>query len=153
MPTPLRSSPLAIRGHEFLEVHLKATGNREPTAPLSIDLNRRWGASEADPLDWMLELTVTFGGENESDQVPYQGMIRAVGNFRIAEDYPENNRDSLIRVTGASILYGACREMLANLTARSAHGMISLPSVSFLAQPARKTAKTKPVGRTGPGPP
>jgi hypothetical protein len=40
-------------------------------------------------------------------------------------------REELIRVTGASMLYGACREMLANLTARSTHGMSTLPSVSF----------------------
>ena len=37
----------------------------------------------------------------------------------------------LIRVTATSILYGACREMIANFTARSLHGILSLPSISF----------------------
>jgi hypothetical protein len=38
---------------------------------------------------------------------------------------------NLIRVTATSILYGACREMIANFTARSLHGILSLPSISF----------------------
>lgn len=36
-----------------------------------------------------------------------------------------------IRVNATSILYGACREMIANFTARSLHGILSLPSISF----------------------
>ena len=35
------------------------------------------------------------------------------------------------RVTTTSIQYEACREMIANFTARSLHGILSLPSISF----------------------
>ena len=53
------------------------------------------------------------------------------------------------------MLYGACREMLANLSARSTHGMSTLPSVSFAnskaaesrpaaGKAARKITKRKP---------
>ncbi|MCP5531972.1 MAG: protein-export chaperone SecB [Akkermansiaceae bacterium] len=149
MPTPLNPSPLAIRAHEFLEIHLEATDCDDPDAPLTLDFNRKWGQSENDPLDWMAELTVRFGGEGDDDKVPYRGVIRAAGYFRIAKAYPEQNRETLIKVTGASILYGACREMLANLTARSSHGMISLPSVSFIERkrPVAKKAATKAAKR------
>ncbi len=140
MPTQLSPSPLAIRAHEFREIHLDVADEENPQAPLSLDFNRTWGASQTDPLDWMLELTVAFGPGKKTDQVPYTGRIRAVGYFRIHEAYPEKNRESLICITGASILYGACREMLANLTARSSHGMISLPSISFIERPAKKQA-------------
>lgn len=140
MQTQLSPSPLAIRSHEFREIHLEVAEEDDPQAPLSLDFNREWGCSQTDPLNWMLELTVAFGGEKETDKVPYRGKIRAVGYFQIHKAYPEQDRESLIRITGASILYGACREMLANLTARSSHGMISLPSISFIERPAKKQA-------------
>ena len=149
MPTPLSPSPLTIRAHEFREIHFEVAEEEDPQAPLSLDFHRDCGVSQTDPLDWMLELTVAFGAEKEDDKVPYSGRIRIAGYFHIAEAYPEKNRESLIRVTGASILYGACREMLANLTARSSHGMISLPSISFIERPKKKAAKkaTKKAAR------
>ena len=155
MRTQLRPSPLSILNHEFLEIVLKASETEIAEAPLSLDFNREWGPSSNDPLEWKLSLTVRFGTEDEEEFVPYRGLLRIVGYFRINEGFPEARRDELIRITGASILYGACREMLANLTARTPHGMISLPSISFVDQkpetseteglikPAAKTAKKK----------
>ena len=59
----------------------------------------------------------------------------------MSEGYTVGAADELVNVTGASMLYGACREMLANLTARSTHGMSTLPSVSFgSTRPAAKVA-------------
>ena len=143
MPTQLSPSPLAIRAHQFREIHLDVADEEDPKAPLNLSCKRECGCSQTDPLDWMVDLTVAFGPENEADKVPYTGRIRVVGYFRIHEAYPRQNRESLIRIPGASILYGACREMLANLTARSSHGMISLPSISFIDLPAKKQAAAK----------
>jgi preprotein translocase subunit SecB len=143
MPTQLSPSPLAILNHEFTEIILKASEDENPSAPLSLDFGRNWEPSPADPLVWRLILTVTFGGEDPDAAVPYRGQLTAVGDFQIVKEYPEENRDSLIRITGASILYGACREMLTNLTARAPHGMISLPSISFVDSAARKKKAVK----------
>jgi len=59
-------------------------------------------------------------------------LLRVTGHFAVNEKYPQQKIQDLIEVTGSSILYGACREMLANLTARASHGVVSLPSVSFM---------------------
>jgi len=151
MQTPLSPSPLRILRHDFLEISVEASEAEEPNAPLGIKLNRHWGPSSDDPLRWRLTLTVRFGGEDENDMEPYRGRLRAVGVFEIAEAYPEDKRDSLIGITGASILYGACREMLANLTARGPHGMISLPSISFIEVKPKEagTVSAKKVARKG----
>ena len=79
------------------------------------------------------------------------------GPFIVADQYPAEKVSDLIKITGASILYGACREMLANLTARGPHGMVSLPSVSFMSpsgkneptKAATSRAKTVPAGKGG----
>ena len=65
------------------------------------------------------------------DEDPDYGTITILGEFRIHETFDETNHEALIRVTATSILYGACREMIANFTARSLHGILSLPSISF----------------------
>ena len=82
-------------------------------------------------------------------------MLRIAGYFVVHEKYPTLKIKDLIEVTGASILYGACREMLANLTARGSHGVVSLPSVSFVpprkesAATALRLAENAPRYRTG----
>jgi preprotein translocase subunit SecB len=143
----LNPSPISIIAHEFREIKVKAAEEDKPQGSLSLKFNRKWGASENDPLKWILELTVEFGGDDVKAQAPYEGLMVIEGLFEIHKAYPEEKRDSLIKVTGASILYGACREMLANLTARSAHGIISLPSVSFIEAaskpPSQKVIKKK----------
>lgn len=143
MQTQLSPSPLVIVAHEFREIQLKAAEEDEPKGSLGLKFNRKWGPSEDDPLKWILELTVDFGAGKNQEEAPYNGLMKIEGIFEIHQDYPEAKRDSLIKVTGASILYGACREMLANLTARSSHGIISLPSVSFIERPAKKTTGAK----------
>jgi preprotein translocase subunit SecB len=144
----LSPSPLSIVAHEFREIQIKAAEEDQPKGSLGLNFNRKWGAIDNDPLNWILELTVEFGGDQVEAKAPYAGLMRIEGIFKINKDYPEDKRDSLIRVTGASILYGACREMLANLTARSSHGMISLPSVSFISAPSasEKTLAKKKQG-------
>lgn len=142
MQTQLSSSPLSILSHEFVEIHLEASSGKDPSAPLGIQLGREWGPSTENPLDWRLSLTVRFGGKGDKDgPPPYHGHLKVIGYFEVAESYPEDKRDSLIGITGASILYGACREMLANLTARGPHGLVSLPSISFLEPDGKKAAK------------
>lgn len=144
MPMQPRSSPLAIQTHEFTAVELQASPTPHPKSELQLSTEVHTVVNEDDLLQWLCELTVRFGSADEEKPAPYSGGITAVGQFYIAEDYPQDRHVQLIEVTAASILYGACREMLANLTARSSHGLLSLPSVSFFdpsATDAKKTAK------------
>lgn len=131
---PLNQSPLDILNHQFIEIHLNASENADES-PLSLNFQRQWGTSDADPTQWKLTLSISFGGGPDLSRGIYQGKLTIAGYFKIADAYPEPKRGDLIKITGASILYGACREMLANLTARSSHGMLSLPSITFVESP------------------
>ncbi|NJM39116.1 MAG: hypothetical protein HC845_15375 [Akkermansiaceae bacterium] len=84
------------------------------------------------PLHWQVTLRVEFEPEDPDMPSTYSGKIEITGTFQIHESYSEKNREALIKVTATSILYGSCREMIANFTARSVHGILSLPSISFL---------------------
>lgn len=131
--TPLKASPLSILLHEFVQIHLEAAEAPKFRDGISIRTNRTVQPIPEKPLEWIVQLSVLFGNFDETPIEPakYTGQITVRGLFQVAEQYSAEERSKLMEITASSILYGACREMLANLTARSSHGMISLPSVTF----------------------
>jgi preprotein translocase subunit SecB len=133
---PLNASPIQIESHEFLEISVRASEQEAPVGDLSLKINRKWALADKDTRRWKLILTIFFGGERDGKESTYTGMLKIGGSFIVAEKYPQEKASDLIQITGASILYGACREMLANLTARCPRGMVSLPSVSFVPLPS-----------------
>lgn len=67
----------------------------------------------------------------EGKIAPYDIEVSAIGHFRISKNVPLEKRYNLISVNGCSMLYGAIREQVMNITARSVHGMLVLPTASF----------------------
>jgi len=150
MPKQPKNSPLTILNHDFTVIELRADESSDPIGELELSTDVSVGTNAEDELLRLCELTVEFGSADEKEPAPYCGKITISGVFRISDAYAEHRRDQLIEVTATSILYGACREMLANLTARSSHGMLSLPSVSFFdpaKAPVKKAAKKKATAK------
>jgi preprotein translocase subunit SecB len=144
MPKQPRNSPLVIVNHQFTVIELNATSEPDPTGELSLITDLTLGKDAYNELIRFCELTVKFQSLDENKPAPYSGKITVNGVFEISKEYAEHRRNQLIEVTATSILYGACREMVANLTARSTHGLLSLPSVSFYdpcSAPVKKAAK------------
>lgn len=145
MQTPLKVSPLAIDHHEFRSIRIESSDRDNPTGFHSLRTKRATTRSEDSPSKWMVDLTVEISNSDEDDPAPYVGQITARGWFTVAEGYPFDKQASLIEVTAASILYGACREMIANFTARASHGPLSIPSISF----APMTTPSRPAKGIG----
>lgn len=131
MQSQLKASPLSIEHHEFRSVRVEASDQPTPQGSLSIRTVRHIERHHDEPRRWMVDLTVEFHSSNEEEPAPYSGSIKARGWFAVVDGYPDEKQPLLIEVTAVSILYGACREMIASFTARSSHGILSLPSVSF----------------------
>lgn len=100
-------------------------------------------------------------GPKEGNQAPYQVQASISGVVRMhlsqAAAQAEERRVRAL-VNGVSLLYGVIREMVSNITSRSVHGQLLLPSLSFadLANqptdgntpaPAPKLAAVKPKAR------
>jgi preprotein translocase subunit SecB len=131
MQSQLKASPLTIELHEFRSIRVEASVQPTPKGSLSIRTVRHVEQHIEEPRRWMVDLTVDFHSSSEEDPAPYSGSINACGWFTVVDGYPNEKQPLLIEVTAVSILYGACREMIASFTARSSHGILSLPSVSF----------------------
>lgn len=149
----LNASPLRLHGHRFTEISVKASEQEKPQAGFSLRTLRTIRKHEDHPRMFLLILRVELGSNTPDQDSPYTATLTIEGEFEVAEGYTAASPEDLVNITGASMLYGACREMLANLTARSTHGMSTLPSVSFLStkpvakEKAKKTASKKPASK------
>jgi len=133
-PMPHNTSPLALLSHRFLAFECHATAGEKTGGALALKTQQEISGFPEDPLRWLVTLTVEFAPEDPAAPSTYRGQIQIQGEFQIHETFDQKNHEALIRVTATSILYGACREMIANFTARSIHGILSLPSISFRQQ-------------------
>ena len=140
---PHKASPLALISHRFTDVTVKAAAEGRDGGRFSLATNRKLARHADNPRMFLLELTVGVGASDESRPPAYEARLLIEGEFEVAEQYPLEKAPELVHITGASMLYGACREMLANITARSTHGMVTLPSISFHNDPT-PTTKPKP---------
>ena len=114
----------------FHRFAVEANGKVSDNVQINIVTERSYASAEKNELLWKVGLDVTFG-EKADGASPYFGNVNVEGIFEINETYPADKRQELISITGASILYGAAREMIANFSARGANGTFLMPSVSF----------------------
>ncbi|MCX6865341.1 MAG: protein-export chaperone SecB [Verrucomicrobia bacterium] len=98
---------------------------------------------------WYVSLNVAFAGK-DSSKANYKGQIEFEGIFDIHPEFPEDKTDDLVRMNGGAILYGAVREYVLGLTARSKHGPFEMPTIDarmFLKAPEpskEPESETKP---------
>lgn len=83
--------------------------------------------------DFGVKLTLRVGPKEDA-QAPYniQVSIRGIVRMHLTQvDGQAEERRVRALVNGASLLYGAVREMVSTVTSRSAHGPLLLPSLNF----------------------
>jgi len=85
---------------------------------------------EDDPRDFLVNLEIVIDNK-EGKPSPYQVDVGVVGVFSVLPSLPKEKREDLLTVNGASILYGAIREMVLSLTSRFAGGALTLPGMNF----------------------
>lgn len=101
---------------------------------------------EASYSDFGVKLTLRVGPK-EDMQAPYQVRVSVRGVVRmhltLAKEQAEERRVRAL-VNGVSLLYGVVREMVSNITSRSAHGQLLLPSLSFADLATQKPDELSP---------
>jgi preprotein translocase subunit SecB len=85
----------------------------------------------------------------------YEIEVAIQGVVEVHADFPAERREHLAIVNGLGLLYSSIREMVTNLTARSAHGALNLPTLNLVeivakAKQERGTSsKVKPIKPPG----
>lgn len=97
---------------------------------------------EASYSDYGVRLTLRVAPK-EDKQAPYnvQVAVRGVVRMHLTQEVNQSEeRRVRALVNGVSFLYGAVREMVSSITSRSAHGVMLLPSLSFVDLATQKSA-------------
>lgn len=119
-----------------------------------------WEIRHGSRNDYGTEWWVSLGfvlENSEEKPCPYEINMRAVGRFLVDTCVPESKRESLVYENGAALVFGAIREMISTMTARSAYGMLILPTATFIGsfekhleekrQKADEAVKTEPEAK------
>lgn len=139
-----------------IRCNIKAEAQRDPNFPqLQVQFDkykpsRRSSlhydpASAEDPRVFALTYGVKF--ESDKELMPYDIEVEAIAFFHYEGDgHVGVDRFRAVRMSGYQILYGAIREMVANISARSRHGCIQLPARNFNAR-AKEDAESDESAR------
>lgn len=124
-------SPLELKRHLFTFVSVKANPAGKSDGPLHMDQNINFSRVPASSNQWNLELELKLTSENPDKPFFYEIQVQLVGTVEVDPQFPEDKKEQLAVANGLGILYGAAREMVINLTARSVYGPMLLPTASF----------------------
>lgn len=124
---------LQVERHYFVEIRLSAE-----TSLTEADLKKRsltcrpnlaWSHKPGDTTFWIAKLKLDLIHADDGTRSLYTGTLENAGEFRLHPDVPEADRQKYVAMNAGAILYGAMREWVAMMTARSLHGMIELPTI------------------------
>ena len=125
-------SPLQLKQHGFINVHIQAVETGSTKAEPSL-VPVIWHQQDPNnPNQWRLILTLKLGSADATKPFAYEAEIKLQGLVEVTDNRLQEQKELLALVNGFSVLYSAAREMLLNVTARSAHGAVTLPTVSFV---------------------
>ena len=88
---------------------------------------RRSEVPDSEP-EWIMSLQVQ---QLAADDQPYSFSVELVGHLSVSPLVPEEKREHILRANGASMLYGAAREIIRSVSAQGPYMAAILPSVSF----------------------
>lgn len=85
-----------------------------------------------DPRQFYLILGTKVGTIDDSRPAPYNIEVLLAGYFRyVGAEFSGVDRFRAVRFSGYQILYGAAREIVAQITGRGPHGLFHLPAKNF----------------------
>jgi len=146
----MKAAPLTLNRLEFTQVSIEAndrfTTEEQRYAPqldfsFSGAMFRKKSSLAyqdeeiSEPKKFALKFELALNKEDQKEDIcpPYYFRLAAQAFMTLEKSDFDNTLEVFraVRQTGYSIIYGAMREMVANLTARSTHGMMQLPTAQF----------------------
>jgi preprotein translocase subunit SecB len=137
----MNPAPLQLERHFFTKVALDSHPDGQPGVANILQCEMEMG--QAADNDRRFQITLRLKLLPDPEKQPfYTGEIHAVGIFLVAETWPANEVNRLVEANGTTLLYGAIRELLLNLTSRGPWPSVGFTSLSFV--PTNKEADFVP---------
>lgn len=133
----MRASKLQLEHYYLEEVYFaltdrNGTEDTQDEIPLraeDVEVTVEAGQNPDNELEWLFRLKVVLN--DRDSKFPYRFTIQLAGFFNVSADYESEKREQLATINAPSLLYGAAREILATVSARSRVFSVFLPPVRF----------------------
>jgi len=155
----MKVSPIQLTDYFLTDLRLSANPKFDAKQEVSISFDNFEVTIEASHApkskrDWQICLKLNHqppAGAN----VPYRFNAEIVGFLLVHPEFPEDRIERLVKTNGASMLFGALREIIRDSTARGPYSALFLPSTSFYEPETKVTSvssKAPPAAQTPPTP-
>lgn len=128
-------SQLLVKRYFVTDLLVQANKSFDESAAMnlgfeSLQIESNIVTPEHDGEDWEVALRLFYQG-SEKINSPYFFRVEVVGFFNVADSYPKQNAEWLIRTNAPSVLYSTAREALRSAMASGPFKALLLPAVSF----------------------
>ncbi len=129
----MQISPLQMNSYILRSLEFRTLRGAPADRPImqGVDAQPRVHTHKDDPRKFMIEMSVTGGSPDFKESTAYFHLV-VEGFFEVLDGWPADQVDKLVRYNAPAVLWGACRELLLNLSFRSETGPVLLPCVNFL---------------------
>jgi preprotein translocase subunit SecB len=155
----MKKAPITLL--EYFVTDLTVSANREYKAAENVEFREADFIAEPTvmkiptqeaPKRWQVTLTIKYVPAPDSN-FPYAYNVVMVGFFRAEDSVKPENEERMVRIQGASVLYGMARELVRAMTGRGPHRAVLLPTASFYDPPPQQPkSPTAPAPSSTPAP-
>jgi preprotein translocase subunit SecB len=144
----MNPSPLQLERYFFSKIQLDAHADAGAQPGYDLECSVEVGRANDNPRRFQVKLKISLHPPGKT-AAQYTGEFEIVGFFQVAKTWPDDQVSRLVEANGPAVLFGALREMIANLTARGPWPQITLHSVTFVSAPSSQpTGKPKARAKT-----
>jgi len=126
----MRPSQLQLEKHFFSKIEINAHVDGQPDVANVLKCETTVAQSAESSRRFQVVFKMKIDSP-EDKKAHYTGEVHAVGLFTVAGACEEMRINQLVEVTGVSLLFGAVRELLINLTSRGPWPPLVLKTFSF----------------------
>ena len=128
-------SPLEVLDYYVKSMTFVANLKCDKDKPYQLDLDDVIITNEVLPIkDIKNRFAVILNLEIKAPELkntPYAIKLEMYGYFQVPYVMPETIREKIVKTNGTSILYGAAREIIKEMTGRGIYKQILIPTASF----------------------
>jgi preprotein translocase subunit SecB len=134
------NAPIECRAYFVTEMQFGANQTFDPKKPAELPASGLEIKSELEaPAEGQTQWGVTLSIQQTiqpDKNAPYNFALKIWGAFEPRNKFPEEKKRQVMLTNGSSILYGAAREIVREMTARGPFASLLLPTMSFYPLPS-----------------
>ncbi|MFK0570339.1 hypothetical protein [Endozoicomonas sp.] len=100
---------------------------------IKTDIMTAYDENEDDPTHFMVCVRIQIANEKKDGAklAPYTVDVEGQAFIHLLAPFPAEMRESIVSVNGSTVVVGAIRELVSQLTSRSLYGPMVLPTLRF----------------------